>query len=75
MATYLYHTGSGRMYEVVGVDAAAGTITLRNDMAAFTDNYDKEKFRQQGYIKVTGEDEDEARAAAEAKLAQDEEAA
>jgi hypothetical protein len=72
MKAFLYHTSSGRMYEVVKVEN--GEITLKNSMATFTDTYDKEKFKLQGYIRVKGEDEDEARAAAEALVAAEAEA-
>lgn len=67
MRAFLYHTSSGRLYEVLNI--ADGEITLKHPMATFTDKYDKEKFKAQGYIPVRGEDEDAARAAGEAKAA------
>ena len=78
MPRYLYHRSTGRIYEVVGQDTTANTVTLRNDMATFTDTYDPQRLAQQGYMKVAGDDEDDAREKAEAKIAAekgDEEAA
>jgi len=75
MKTFLYNRNTSRIYEVVGVDKTAGTITLKNEMAAFTDNYDKDKFKQQGYMAVQGEDEDAARATAISKIEAEAEAA
>lgn len=72
MKVFLYHTSSGRMYEVIKIEN--GEITLKNSMATFTDKYDKDKFKQQGYIRVKGEDEDAARAVAEAQVAAEAEA-
>ena len=63
---------------MVAQDATANTVTLKNDMATFTDTYDPQRLAQQGYMKVAGEDEDDAREKAEAKIAAekgDEEAA
>ena len=37
MPKYLYHRSTARIYEVIGQDATAGTITLKNDMATVTD--------------------------------------
>lgn len=74
MPQYLYHRGTGRLYEIVSADKTANTITLKNDMATFTDGYDKEAFKQRGYFPVKGDDEDEARANAEAKIAAETEA-
>ena len=70
MAQFLYHRNTGRIYEVVALDRASGTITIKNDMATFSDNYDKDKLKQQGYMPIQGEDADEARANAQAKLAE-----
>jgi hypothetical protein len=65
----LYHKTSGRMYEVLAVDTTTGMGTLKNEMATFTDTLDPEKLRVRGYIRVSGEDEADARAKGEAKVA------
>lgn len=75
MPKYLYHRSTARIYEVIGQDATAGTITLKNDMATFTDTYDETRLATQGYMKVKGDDEDDARAKAEAKIAAENEEA
>lgn len=75
MKVFLYHRSSGRIYEIVSQDKATGTITLKNDMASFTDSYDPAKFKAQGYFPVKGEDEDEARANALAKIEAEQEQA
>ena len=69
MPRFLYQRTTGRIYEVLAQDATANTITLKNDMATFTDTYDPQRLVRLGFIKVAGEDEDEARAKAEAKIA------
>ena len=69
MAAYLYHRTSGRIYEIVGRDKAAGTITLKNDMATFSDTYDKDKLKAQGYMPIMAESLDDAREQAQAKIA------
>lgn len=75
MAQYFYHRNSGRMYEIVAMNKADGTVTLKNEMAVFTDTFDKDKFKAQGYFPVSGETEADARAAAEAKIEAEEKAA
>ena len=72
MAAFLYHRTSGRIYEIVGRDKAAGTITLKNEMATFSDTYDKDKLKAQGYMPVMAESVDEAREQAQAKIAAEE---
>ena len=75
MKKYLYHKTSGRMYEVLGIDANTGVATLKNEMATFQDTLDAEKLAQRGYIRTSGADEAEARAKAVAKIASEAEAA
>ena len=75
MKKYLYHKTSGRMYEVLGIDAATGVATLKNEMATFQDTLDAEKLAQRGYIRTSGADEAEARAKAVAKIEAEQEAA
>lgn len=78
MPQYLYHRSTGRLYEVISTNKEANTITLKNDMATFTDGYDKEAFKKRGYFPIKGDTDKEAIAAAKAKMAaeaQEEEAA
>ncbi len=75
MAQFLYHRNTGRVYEVVALDRTTNTITLKNDMAQFSDTYDKEKLKQQGYMPILGEDAEEACENARVKIAAEQEAA
>jgi hypothetical protein len=75
MKAYLYHRSTGRIYEVTSLDREAKTIGLRNDMAAFTETYDRDRFKAQGYMMVQGEDEVAARDTARAKIEAEQEAA
>ncbi len=68
MPKYFYHKSTGRMYEIVGQDPATGSVTLKTEMATFSDTFDKDRFKQQGYTLVDGKDEAEARAKGEAKV-------
>jgi hypothetical protein len=75
MSTFFYHRNSGRMFEVLALDPATNMVTLRNELATFTDHFDKERLKAQGYFPIKGETEADARAAAEAKLAAEQEEA
>ncbi len=68
MAAFLYHRASGRTYQIMGAPAD-GQITLSDGVATFSDTYNKEAFKAQGYFPVQGEDHDEAKAAGDAKVA------
>lgn len=51
---------TGRRYEIVKLDKEAGEVTLRGEMAVFTESYDKDKFKELGYTLERVEDtEDE----------------
>lgn len=54
----LRHAESGREYEVVGVDEARGVVTLRGELAEFTEPLDWERFKAMGYKRKTVEVED-----------------
>lgn len=55
---YFKNEKTGKMFEVVGLDNAAGTITLKGEHAQFTEPYDKERFKQMGYTLVRQEAKD-----------------
>lgn len=40
---------TGKRYEIVSFDQEAGTVTMRGEMAEFTEDFDKEKFKAMGY--------------------------
>lgn len=51
---------TGKRYEVVAIAEDKSTITLRGELAQFTEPYDKERFIQLGYKLVKVEVEDDA---------------
>ena len=56
MAQFLRHSETGREFQVVKVDKAAGQITLKGPNTEFTEPYDKDRFKANGYTLVTRED-------------------
>lgn len=40
---------TGKKYEIVSFDQEAGTVTLKGEMAVFTEDFDKAKFKAMGY--------------------------
>lgn len=46
---FFVSTETGRRYEVVRLDKAKGEITLKGELAVFTESYDKDKFEKLGY--------------------------
>lgn len=55
MSLYLVHTKTGRKYKVVGRDQEAGTITLKGELAEFTEPFDKERLKALGYTLQKGD--------------------
>jgi hypothetical protein len=51
----LRHAETGREYEVVSVDEARGIVTLRGELAEFTEPLDWERFKSMGYKRKTVE--------------------
>lgn len=50
---YLVHVDTGTKYEIVALDKAAGTITLKGKLAEFTEPYDKARLKKLGYTLKT----------------------
>ena len=46
---YFRNVKTGKLYEVVKMDKAAGTVTLKGEIATFTEPYDKDRFKRMGY--------------------------
>jgi hypothetical protein len=60
LSWFFINTETQRRYEVVKLDKAAGTITLKGELAEFTESYDKDKFKELGYTLIREEEaEDE----------------
>ena len=57
MAQYLVHTETKREFKVVSLDKEAGTITLEGPNTEFTEPFDKERFKANGYTLVTRDDD------------------
>jgi hypothetical protein len=55
---FLVHTETKREFQVVSVDKAAGQITLKGPNTEFTEPYDKDRFKANGYTLVTREEAD-----------------
>jgi hypothetical protein len=47
---FLIHTKTGRRYEVISLNRDAGLIVLKGELAEFTEPYNKERFKELGYI-------------------------
>lgn len=56
MAQYLVHTETKREFQVVRLDKANGQITLKGPNTEFTEPYNKEQFKANGYTLVTRDD-------------------
>lgn len=51
MATfYLRNTHTNQRYQVVKVDPATNKVTLKGPLAQFEETYDKDRFKQMGYV-------------------------
>ena len=48
---FFLHSGTGKRYDVVDIDRAAGTVKLRGPIAKreFVEKFDPEKFAKMGY--------------------------
>jgi hypothetical protein len=46
---YFRNTRTGKRFEVVRIDKAAGQIVLKGEYAEFTEPYDKARFKEMGY--------------------------
>lgn len=48
---FFQHTGTGKRYDVVSIDKAAGTMRLRGPITKreFTETFDPGKFERMGY--------------------------
>lgn len=46
---YFVNQRTGKRYEIVSFNGDEGTVTLRGEMAEFTEDFDKEKFKSMGY--------------------------
>lgn len=62
MPQFLVNTETGREFQVVSLNKAEGTITLKGPNTEFTEPYDKERFKANGYTLVTREDAPAAKA-------------
>ena len=49
---YLEHTTTKRRYQIVSVSEDKSKITLKGEHGTFTEDYDKDKFKQLGYSLV-----------------------
>lgn len=56
MAQYLRHSETGREFKVVSLDKEAGTIKLAGPNTEFTEPFDKERFKANGYTLVNREE-------------------
>lgn len=56
MTQFLVHTESKREFQVVRLDKAAGTITLKGPNSEFTEPFDKDRFKANGYTLVNRAD-------------------
>lgn len=50
MKLYFRNLKTGKRYQVVNIDKVKNTITLKGEMAAFTEPYDKDRFKRMGYV-------------------------
>lgn len=47
---YFRNEKTGKRYEVVKLDKAAGVVVLKGTIATFTEAYDKDRFKRMGYV-------------------------
>lgn len=52
---YFRNVKTNKRYEVVKMDKEKGIIVLRGEYAEFTEPYDKERFKANGYVLEQGE--------------------
>lgn len=57
---YLENTKTEKRYEVLSIDKAAGTITLKGTHAVFTEAYNPARFKEMGYVPKQVEVDDDA---------------
>lgn len=58
MKLYLKNEQTGKRYEIVKLDKAAGKVTLRGETAEFVEEYSKERMQRLGYVLEKAEKED-----------------
>lgn len=51
---YFRNVNTGKRYEVVKLDKAAGKVTLKGATATFDEVYDKDRFKRMGYVLEQG---------------------
>jgi hypothetical protein len=47
---YFVNEKTGKKYQVLAFDRDAGTVRLKGELAEFTERFDKERFKQWGYV-------------------------
>lgn len=50
MKLYFRNVKTGKRYGVVRIDKERNLITLKGEMAEFTEAYDKDRFKRMGYV-------------------------
>lgn len=55
---YLQHTGTKRKFEIVKVDKASKTVTLKGEHSTFKEAWDPERFKSIGYELIKEGDDD-----------------
>ncbi len=55
---YFESTKTGKRYEVVRFDKAAGEVVLKGEHAQFTEKFSKERFTAMGYKPVQVDDDE-----------------
>lgn len=58
MKLFFRNEKTGKRYRVVRMNKDEGTVVLRGDHAEFTEPYDKDRFKQMGYILEKEETQD-----------------
>ena len=55
---FLVNEHSGREFEIIDIDTETNIITLKGETSTFKETWDKERFKQMGYKRVSREVED-----------------
>lgn len=50
MKVFFRNEKTGKRFEVLSINKEEGTIVLKSEYAEFTEPYDKERFKQLGYV-------------------------
>lgn len=53
---YFRNTNTGKRYQVVKMDKEKNEIVLKGEYATFTEPYDKERFKTNGYVLEQGDE-------------------